>query len=685
MQLLSSIASASSSCIEWVQLSEGEAIPSNLLVSGANQGPHKSPQAFCRYAALDYSPMELTIGKFTVPKSKAWSSSPCFFTGSAAAGASVVQNGTISGGYELATIPAGNSCNVSFVETQVAAPAPPLIAGFNSDGSRLGLCLALGGEGGPNSRIPGKYFMDGPRAGQCSYSSGFQEHLSTTFVIAVTHRPPTPEPRPPVPAEPTPPNLASGGVFSAMLSYGASSATMGLTFATHANATSASYAPIVLWRPAATPSAPESKASCSSSLARKNCRTNAAAPTHRYCNMTGLAPRTVYSYRFGDETVGLSEPRTFESAPRVGDLDATVVAVAYGDMGLDYSENTRARLAHDAATAQRGDPNFYDFIIHNGDVSYADNRPHAQYNSWMNLFYANVSRYGSKKPYMLGPGNHEAPCDYAEYDIRNAHMPHYASKSNDVEYYSYTVGGLHVVSLSGEKNRLGGNKTAEMTWLMADLKEASEAKGRGEISWIITHVHYPANPGGYCTSMMTYCCADGRKGLRTELEGSERWAALGATTPPTGAPQSCVEDFQTPLNRWVEDKFVEYGVDVHLTAHQHVYERTTPVYRYTAFGNGSDAFPEGNDGSLFVAPKYPININNGCPGNAELQDVWMPRPSWSVGLRTNTDGSGGTGAANAYRDFGVLRMHASKASLRIEYVDSKNGTTVDEFTIVKKA
>jgi hypothetical protein len=122
LQLLS-IASASSSCIEWVQLSEGEAIPSNLLVSGANQG--KSPQTFCRYAALDYSPMELTIGKFTVPKSKAWSSSPCFFAGSAAAGASVVQNGTISGGYELATIPAGNSCNVSFVETQVAAPAPP--------------------------------------------------------------------------------------------------------------------------------------------------------------------------------------------------------------------------------------------------------------------------------------------------------------------------------------------------------------------------------------------------------------------------------------------------------------------------------------------------------------------------------------------------------------------------------
>ena len=65
-----------------------------------------------------------------------------------------------------------------------------------------------------------------------------------------------------------------------------------------------------------------------------------------------------------------------------------------------------------------------------------------------------------------------------------------------MEYYSYTVGGLHVVSLSGEKGRLGGNETAEMAWLMADLEAASEAKGRGEISWIITHVHTQKSPVG---------------------------------------------------------------------------------------------------------------------------------------------------------------------------------------------
>jgi hypothetical protein len=231
-----------------------------------------------------------------------------------------------------------------------------------------------------------------------------------------------------------------------------------------------------------------------------------------------------------------------------------------------------------------------------------------------------------------------------------------------------------VVALSGEKGQLSGNDTVEMQWLMDDLRDAAAARARGEISWIITHVHYPNIPQGYCTSHMTYCCADGRKGLREELEGEERWEDVN----------DCVESFQTPLNKWAEDKFVEFGVDVHLTAHQHVYERTTPVYRYQAFGNGSDSFPNGNDGTLFVDPKYPINVNNGCPGNVELQDVWMPRPKWSVGLRTNADGSGGT-TPNAYRDFGVLRMHASRSFLRFEYVDARNGSTVDEFSIMKTA
>ena len=52
----------------------------------------------------------------------------------------------------------------------------------------------------------------------------------------------------------------------------------------------------------------------------------------------------------------------------------------------------------------------------------------------------------------------------------------------------------------------------------ADLAAASQARRRGDIGWIMTHVHYP-NIGGYCSSMMDYCCADGRVGLRSDLQG----------------------------------------------------------------------------------------------------------------------------------------------------------------------
>jgi hypothetical protein len=55
-------------------------------------------------------------------------------------------------------------------------------------------------------------------------------------------------------------------------------------------------------------------------------------------------------------------------------------------------------------------------------------------------------------------------------------MPYKQSKSDDVQYYSYTIGQLHVVSLSGESDRLASNTTEEMRWLKADLADAAAAR-----------------------------------------------------------------------------------------------------------------------------------------------------------------------------------------------------------------
>jgi hypothetical protein len=217
-----------------------------------------------------------------------------------------------------------------------------------------------------------------------------------------------------------------------------------------------------------------------------------------------------------------------------------------------------------------------DLLTPHSPLSYADNRIDGSsiYNDWLDLFYANVSRYAMLKPYMLSPGNHEYPCSYAEYEARQANMPYRASGSTDMQYYSYTVGPVHVVALSGESSRLSSQDSEEMVWMMNDLEAAAAAKEAGEIAWIVTHIHYPNVPNGYCSSKMSYCCADGNVGMREGgLEEAAGFKRLMGEGEKGDGEDSCVTSFMSDLMQWVEDKFVEYGVDVHFTAHQHVYER----------------------------------------------------------------------------------------------------------------
>jgi len=502
---------------------------------------------------------------------------------------------------------------------------------------------------------------------------------------------------PRLPPEPIPDLLEpKAGIFSARLSFGprGDPSIMGLTYETPNNTfvKLPKYTPSVWWAKtvAHLRSGQSQTARCTSS-AKRSCYTE--SPVAHYCNMTGLEANTIYFYTIGDTAVGLTSPSTdfsFKTPPPLGATGPLrTTAVVYGDMGLDYSDHTRALLA------KLAEEDAFDFVIHNGDISYADNRIKSRtkpgvapsiYIDWMDLYYANISAYSRRIPYMAAPGNHEYPCNYGEYEARFAMMPFRGSNSSDMQYYSYTVGQTHVVSLSGEGSRLSSMTSTEMHWLDMDLAAAASARDRGEVTFIITHVHYPNVPSGYCSSKMNYCCANGHVGLRSSPEGSEHCSAVYGGGAETNA---CADKFMTPLNKEVEDMFVRYGVDVHITAHQHVYERTTPVHRYVAYGNGSDLFPAGNDGSVFVNPKYPINLNNGNPGDVELQDVWMPRPEWSVGLRTNADGSGGT-TANNYADFGFVKLtmdtgrpKGRKDSLSMEYISSRDGRTLDSFTIYK--
>ena len=183
----------------------------------------------------------------------------------------------------------------------------------------------------------------------------------------------------PAPLEP------NANIFAALLSYGplGDASIMGLTFQT-SNDTFTKYPdynPTVTWW---NRDSTEKKftADCISSSPRY-CFTK--SPFAHYCNMTGLVANTNYSYTVGDDKVGRTAPIYFKSAPTIGSKDPlTVTGVVYGDMGLEYSADSRVRLA------KLQDQGEFDFVIHNGDISYADNlirdNHSERYNDWMNIF-----------------------------------------------------------------------------------------------------------------------------------------------------------------------------------------------------------------------------------------------------------------------------------------------------------
>lgn len=125
---------------------------------------------------------------------------------------------------------------------------------------------------------------------------------------------------------------------------------------------------------------------------------------------------------------------------------------------------------------------------------------------------------------------------------------------------------VHFVGLSTEvyyHPELVPQLRAQHQWLQADL---AAARARG-VDWIIAHGHRPM----YCSNVddMPDCSTDAET-LRLGVNGS----AYG-----------------------LEDVLAAHKVDLYLTAHEHSYERTLPVYR----GQW-----EQQSNHTYVDPRFPV-------------------------------------------------------------------------------
>ena len=165
--------------------------------------------------------------------------------------------------------------------------------------------------------------------------------------------------------------------------------------------------------------------------------------------------------------------------------------LVFGDLGLYNAPARPALIAEGAGSGFEGRP--YDAAFHVGDLAYD---LAAAGGSRGSRFLAAMEPLASRLPYMVVPGNHEAPHDFAHF--RGLfRMPRRAASDN--LFYSLDVGPVHVVVYNTEAFFWPGSFDAAYmrsmhAWLDRDLAVANQARDR--TPWVIVLGHRPL----YCAA-----------------------------------------------------------------------------------------------------------------------------------------------------------------------------------------
>jgi hypothetical protein len=442
-----------------------------------------------------------------------------------------------------------------------------------------------------------------------------------------------------------------------------------------------------------------------SASSRTSVTYNTSLTYNNHVKITGLKSDTTYYY-WPDcllQDNSTAAPYSFRTSRRAGDGQPYSIAVSIdmgtvGPKGLTTSAGTGVSFSnilgpHDNNTIQSlaAVIDQYDFLwqrktnnrypqngrlltIVAGDFAYADawlkeeiqgflpNTTIAEgyevYESILNDFYDEMTPITTVKPYMVGPGNHEANCDAGgikdgsiTYNasicmpgqsnftgfINHFRMPSKESRGTGNFWYSFDHGMVHYIKLDTETDlghgfigpdEVGGVEgddsgpfnsiiDAQTAWLEADLASVD----RDLTPWIIVAGHRP-------------------------------WY-LSFANVSTTVCWSCKDVFEPLL--------IKYNVDLYLSGHSHVYQRSAPL------ANGIIDPNELNN------PSSPWYITNGAAGHYDgLGTLASPKPYQRFGLDTR----------NATYGWSKLTFH-NCTHLTHEFVASKNGSVLDTATLFK--
>ena len=281
----------------------------------------------------------------------------------------------------------------------------------------------------------------------------------------------------------------------------------------------------------------------------------------------GLQAGTTYQYRVGDTSRvnGQSAVFNFTTLPGNAGTEARPLRVlGVADMG--FAENAQPSLARMRQLVEAGS---VDFIVHPGDIGYADGDV-----MWWDTFMRELQPIASRVPYMTGIGNHEAffwngtsyrhrfPLPYP------ASAPGGAAVPSDALFYRVRAGPVTFYMLNSES----AFNTPEVNDVQLDwLRGVMAAEDKHTLRFA-TH-HRPV----YCDS------------------GDDRLLSI-----------ECNE-YADYMRGRLEDVYESGRVAAVMVGHLHNYQRSFPVYK-----------------KRLVAKNYanvsaPMYLINGGAGNREGQ------------------------------------------------------------------
>ena len=361
----------------------------------------------------------------------------------------------------------------------------------------------------------------------------------------------------------------------------------------------------------------------------------------------GLKAGTKYSYRLGDAEFDVWAEGSFTTPKTDGAFEFVHLSDPQGWTESHYY--TYSGLLSAALTDSPA------FIAATGDIvnnSWAEREPVLQQWDWA---LTKQFPYLKDVPFMAVAGNHDA----ADYDFSSRFYYDVGGDERTGNYYSFNYSDAHFIALNTndtigkETPEATGLSEAQMSWLKADL-EANKAA-----EWKIVMMHKGIFDSGSHSS-------------NVDLEDYDIAKIRGQLAP----------------------LFAEYGVDLVLQGHDHLYSLSYPVSAELA-DNALKVIPdktdakkasyEGRTYSMSYQPEGAVYFNTGSASGSKYYEIQpyntalipiadTSAPKSPMFTRIRIDGGClladtylvENGDAEAYKSFGIYKGEPEEGTLKFE-------------------